>query len=227
MRMTVQSQEEFIWSQLVELICQLDDRSEGSYSQMIEFTLQELVRLSMRAIAIDPDYGGKQPLLEQAMQQVQQQLQERLGNRVEFSWSAYSEGLRQSLKYPAREVAELAARRRQWRQQERGNHRTIVQTDAGVTVEIIRVGRAEAVEALLVQPQSQQVEVRLDEFSELYEVEGDWFPFQVTVEELPFVINSDGGIYTCTHNFPASLLEQAQQAIVRLAQLIYRPVKER
>ena len=224
MRMMVQAHEEFIWSQLVELICQLDDRGEGSYSQMIEFTLQELVRQAMRAVASNPDYQGKTPVLEQAMQEVQQQLQKRLGDRVEFSWSAYSEGLRQSLKYPAREIAELAVSRRQ---QERRNSRVTVQTDAGVVVEIIRVGRAEAVEALLVQPQSDRLEVRLDQLSELYEVEGDWFPFQVRVEELPFVINSDGGIYTCTHNFPASLLEQAQQAIGRLAQLIYRPVKER
>jgi hypothetical protein len=227
MRMMVQAQEEFILSQLVELICQLDDRSEGSYSQMIEFTLQELVRQAMRAVASNPDYQGKAPVLEQAMQEVQQQLQERLGDRVEFSWSAYSEGLRQALKYPAREIAELAASRRQWRQQERENSRAIVQTDAGVVVEIIRVGRLNAVEALLVHPQSDRVEVRLEELRDLYEVEGDWFPFQVRVEELPFVINSDGGIYTCTHNFPVSSLEQAQQAIVRLAQLIYRPVKER
>ncbi|HEY9628064.1 MAG TPA: hypothetical protein V6C84_12250 [Coleofasciculaceae cyanobacterium] len=222
MKAVVQAQDEFVLTQLVELIYQLDNRRESSYSQMIEFGLQELVRQSMRSLAVSPDYGGKQPILVQAIQQVQQQLQERLRDRPGFSLSAYTEGLHQCLKYPAKEIAELAARRQQLPQPERINNRAVVRTDAGVAIAIIRVGREEAIEALIALPESGECEVKINQLPQLYEVEGEWFPLQVTVEELSFVIDDDGRISTYTRNFPAALLEQAQQAIVHLAELIYQ-----
>ncbi|HEY9625920.1 MAG TPA: hypothetical protein V6C84_01335 [Coleofasciculaceae cyanobacterium] len=222
MKAVVQAQDEFVLTQLVELICQLDDRTESSYSQMIEFGLQELVRQSMRSLAVRPDYGGKQPILAQAIQQVQQQIQERLSDRPGFSLSAYTEGLHHCLKYPAKEIAELAARRQQLPQQERVNQRAVVRTDAGVAVAIIRVGREEAIEALIALPESSECEVSVNQLPQFYEVEGEWFPLQVRVEELSFVIDDDGRISTYTHNFPTPLLEQAQQAIVQLAGQLYK-----
>ena len=60
----------------------------------------------------------------------------------------------------------------------------------------------------------------------MYEVEGEWFPLQVTVEELPLVIDDDGCIYIRIQNFPTILLEQAKQAIVCLAGQIYRQSEE-
>jgi len=221
MRFQVQSQRSFILGNLTELIHSFSQQEKVGYSQIIEFSLAELVRQSMRSIAQQGDNLGEQRLLEQAIHQTEQQVQEGLDTSVEFDFAPYRASLQPALKYAAREMAELDGRLRRSRQQERTSQKEQLNSEAGVPFELIEVGLPNAIEALMTIPLLETVGLDLGQVGESYEIEGDWFPFQLAVGELRLTIQEDGQLYTCTYHFPQTLRASACELVVTVARQIY------
>lgn len=182
MKFQVQSQPSFILGNLVALIRNFNRQDKAGYSQLIEFSLAELVRQSMRSIAQQGNNLGERLLLEQAIQQTEQQVQERLGASVKFDFAPYQASLQPGLKYPAREIAELDGRLMRSRQQERIGGREQLTSEAGVPFELIEVGLPDAIEALMTVPLVETVGLNLRQVGESYEVEGDGSRFSLLLE---------------------------------------------
>lgn len=222
MKLPIRSQAQFIYSSLTKWIVSCNDRENPCYSQMVDFGLTELVRMSMRSLAQVEGNWSEQKLLNRAIQQVKHQLQEQLSSQLAFELTPYWTGVRQRLQFPAREMAELAAQRQRTRQQEQTNRREQFFSVEQVPFEVIEVGRRGAIEALIAMPAVEEVIMTIDPNTALYQVEGEWFPFQVTAAELQVVIDDDGSIYVCTAHYPQTLMIQAREGLLWLADQIYR-----
>ncbi|HEY9631589.1 MAG TPA: hypothetical protein V6C84_30220 [Coleofasciculaceae cyanobacterium] len=221
MKFQMQNQPAFILNTLVELLPHFSRQEQASYSQIIEFSLAEMVREMMRSIAAQGDNPGERQLLEQAIQRTEQQVQERVPNQVEFDFAPYLAALRQGLRYPAKEMAELGVELKRSRQVQRTSRTEQLTSASGVPFEVLEVGLPKAIELLIAYPLVETIELDLGPLRESYRVEGEGFPFQVTAQELTFAIDDDGSIFTCVENFPIRLVANAKEELMALARQVY------
>ena len=99
------------------------------------------------------------------------------------------------------------------------------QSECGVPYVVQAVGQPEAIEALMAKPEVAAFELDLSCLEEeSHQVEGGWFPYQISVGEFQFLLDDDGVIYTCTDNFPERLVEQVRAEVVALANRIYTKI---
>ncbi|HEY9697670.1 MAG TPA: hypothetical protein V6D10_10435 [Trichocoleus sp.] len=222
MRVRVQGQKQFVLQHLVELVGHALESDCVRYSQIMEFAVRELVKEWMRELALEKQDDSKASLLNRAIEQVEQQVQWQFGSSPSFAFIPYSTSLRQYLKYPAREIGELSSQLRQLEWQKRGKRTRFESHDAGVCYSIVTVGQPEMIEALVAMPEMEEFGLEIDRLGETYQVEGEWFPFQVTVGELQFIVDDDGVIYTCTDNFPKPLYEKAHETLRLLAKQVFK-----
>lgn len=226
MPLRAEEQFAFVLAKVVAWMSEATTPEQGSYSQIMEFAVRELVQETMRVLALESESGARGELLNDAIEKVEERVQAKLPITVRFSTEEYQASLRNGLRFPAREISDLANRLRQSDWQEHPEYREGHHSQDGVLFRIITVGQAGAVEALIAQPFVPFVELEIDRIREMYEVEGKYFPFQVKIGELQFVIDDDGQIYTCTKNFPEGLLEQAKVGVKALAYQVYQKAPE-
>ena len=222
MKLCIQSQEAFVYSNLVALIAERSDRDNSRYSQVMEFGLAELIRAEMRSMAQEGGNWSEEILLRQATQQVEQHLQEQLPHAMQFEFAPYRTGVQQRLKFPAREMAELGIQRQRLAAQEQTSGRERFISATTVPFDVVAVKGEGTIKALIAIPAIQELVVEIDPNTTLYQVEDEWFPFQVTAEKFQFVIDDDGSIYSCTAYYPSDLLILVKQGLLQLADQIYR-----
>ena len=61
----------------------------------------------------------------------------------------------------------------------------------------------------------------LDALSARFPLEGEWFPYEVTVEDMVFVVDDDGTVFVSTENFPREVRERARAMLEEIAALLY------
>lgn len=220
MSLITQSQDEFIINSLLETISYSFDQTETAYSQLVDFALQELTRMTMRSLAFN-DSNHQANVLEDSINLIEQRLQECLINQPEFSLAPFRSSLQRSLKYSAKEISILGMQLQQTKQQQVFGQQELYTSESGIPYEVIQTGSHGAIEALIAIPQTDNFELNLDQIEESYELMGDWFPFEISVQELPILIDDDGSIFIYTANFPDSLILDAQATLVSLSNRIY------
>jgi hypothetical protein len=100
--------------------------------------------------------------------------------------------------------------------------RETVQHGVPVPFEIVSIGTRRNLQALVVMPLDGQT-CRLDTLAigEVGSLDGEWFPYEITIDEMTFVIDDDGRLSIAVENFPAILLQKAYQTIRTLAERSY------
>nr|WP_290222516.1 hypothetical protein [Trichocoleus desertorum] len=176
----------------------------------------------MRGIAQEDDGYRSGDILGFAIQDVREKLQELLGNRaIGFDFRPYFRSTEATLKFPARELTDLRSRLRLSRRTKRIGERQRIAEAAQAPFEITEVGLQNSIEALIASPVGKVYELNLEEVKRSYEVEGEWFPFQIAVEEFEFVVDDDGTVFISTENFPEKLVMEAREMLVGLAKRLY------
>lgn len=222
MRFKLLSQEEFILQNVVDLIQSSVERGSQTYSSAVEFGLTELVKEQMRRIAQENNTQRLGDALTLATLDVQKKVEGRLADlNIRFALRPHLSEIETALKYPGKEVAHLKGKLAQARRTNRIGERRRIAEAAQAPFEITEVGLQNSIEALIASPLGQVYELNLEEVRRSYEVEGEWFPFQVTVEELEFVIDDDGTVFISTENFPEKLVIEAKEMLVGLAKRLY------
>jgi hypothetical protein len=87
---------------------------------------------------------------------------------------------------------------------------------------VIAVRGQGTIKALMAMPVVQELVVEIEPNTTLYQVEDEWFPFQVMADKFQFVIDDDGSISSCTAHYPSDLLLLVKHGLLRLADQIYR-----
>jgi hypothetical protein len=223
MTLQVIPQKEFIITSLVEFIHEAACQEEKSYSTSIEFGLSELARVNMRKIVQDSEQGY-QPAeilslsLELTKSQIVQKLQQ---VEIQFNFDKYVKNVQENLKFPAKEISKLSNKLAQSIANERIGDRVKIPSITLIPLEVTEIGLRDSIEGLLVTPLFENFAVNLDGIRNVYEVEGDWFPFKITVEELVFILDDDGTIFVFTENLPSRMVSEAKESIQILANQLY------
>jgi len=222
MRFKVFSLEAFVMQSLIKQGQTLLDRDWEKHCVKIELGLTELVKSQMRQLAQEDRDDKQINLLEQAIRVIEQRVQERMAEcDFQLCFATYWASVRKALKAPAKEIAELGEKLRQSKRLGRISERQQITSANQVLFEVIEVGLQNAIEGLIAVPLSTVLELNLEGIRQNYPLEGDWFPFQVTVGKLQFVFDDDGTISVSTENFPEQLLLEARQLLLDLANQSY------
>jgi hypothetical protein len=224
MKRKTTSTSRLIFENVVALASELAKRGipTKGYSSAIESGLSEMVRDNMRRMTqshIPPRNGG---LLERALDEsfgrVAQELR-RTG--VVFDLGQYLKQVQTTLKPVAAEMEKLAERLTYARRAGKLAYERVVGAEERPEYEVREIGLRGLTEGLLVQPTSDDFEIDLDALSAGYKIRGDWFPYEVKVDEFLFILDDDGSIYVSVENFPDRLLVDARAQLEGLARRLY------
>lgn len=200
-------------------------RDKRSYSLRVEFALTEIVRDEMRAIAQQEQPRARTgDLLQVAVTRVAGSIDDSLEeHNIVFDLEKYVRKVQEKLSFPAREIQTLGERLAESRGIARLGRKEDADSESGRRYTIHELGLREAIQGLLVEPSQQVQELDIDAVREQtqWHVEGEWFPFEVTIEELVFVIDDDGSIFVPTANLPGELQQRVRNMIRRVADVLY------
>jgi hypothetical protein len=92
---------------------------------------------------------------------------------------------------------------------------------ASLAFDVAELGLHGSVEGLLATPTRGVKALNVERVRETYPTHGEWFPFEVSVGDLLFVIDDDGVIFVSTENFPKDMLERARTILHQVAEALY------
>ena len=201
--------------------------AQGSktYSVSLEFALTELVREEMRRMAQEErPRGTANDLLRASLSRVTTRVEEILATgQVRFDLSKYERQVCEKLAYPAKEIRSLGEELSKSRSERRLGAKEELVSDRGRRCVVHELGLREAIQGLLVEAteQVQEIDVDLLRAEHRWQVEGEWFPYEVHADEFVFVIDDDGSIFVSTANLPVELREKATRMIRQIADVLY------
>jgi hypothetical protein len=222
MKRRTTSSSQLILDNLVSLASELAKRgAAGKYSTAIELGLSEMVRECMRQAqsGTSPRFGGLlESALEESFGRVEGELR-RAG--IPLPLGQYRKQVKKTLKPVAAEMEKLGERLTHARQTGKLAGEEIAATEAHTPYEVREIGLRGLTEGLLVQPTGDAFEIDLDDLPEGCTVRGDWYPYEVRLEDILFVVDDDGSIFVSVENFPERLVAQVRELLHELARRIY------
>ncbi len=219
-------QDRFVIDSLVRMIAASGGEAETaeSYNTAVGCGIDELVKHNMRQLSQQESRaGGWQELLAVAVRQSTEQLQRELvSHHVTFDLAPYLHQSLESLESAAKEMSGLNRKLIESRGLKRIGEKTPVKMiDARRHYEVSELGLFGSIEGLLATPTAGVAALNVEGIQETFPTEGEWFPFEVRVEEFLFVIDDDGAVFISTENFPVELLDKAKSVLHKVAETLY------
>ena len=87
--------------------------------------------------------------------------------------------------------------------------------------EVGEIGLKDSIEGLILTPLLDSFQIDMGKVHHNYIVVGEWFPFEIKIDYLTFVLDDDGTIYVSTENYPLELMEKSKTTLKELASEIY------
>lgn len=191
----------------------------NSSSPVLRDSLSDLVRLLMRKLASSATEGQFQgaELLETSIEEVLAHLSQLVGNNTRFL-DVYFPLIRERLKYTAQEMVELQAEYRKLAENVMTKIEKEFESTSSSGFNITAFGSNDDIKGFWASPISSEQTTKLDPnyLQSIGQMEGDWFPIEVLVGDIHFVIDDDGSVYVSTENFPRHLVEESYEAITRI-----------
>ncbi len=178
---------------------------------LVALALAEMCHLATPSQAGERRYGN---LLAQALEDMERQLYPlQTGD-----WSSYWRQVSETLEQPARQLETLQSRLLAIQQNDLLPTHQLV--EGSVPFELLHLP---AVAVLVAVPVHEEGYIDLErvQAQEGWRVSGAFYPFEVQVKELTFVVTSAGEIVVSIRNFPESLVRQARETLCAVAQTLY------
>ena len=224
------SQEELLMQTFTDLVRNILAEEVETYNVMLAEYLTELVKERLVKLG-EAEMGlmARGGPLDQAYREAVHRLQERLTlYEIRFDFRRYQETVCEPLKALSREVTLLQTALRESRRQERVPFKVPIEVGEQVAFQIFAVGSAVdgETEALVAMPTSQQCSLDFHQVREECDVDGFWFPFQLSYQdseigELIFVVDQDGSVGIYTNNFPEEILRKVRKHLKEIAGKLY------
>jgi hypothetical protein len=226
MRLEHVPQGRFVVNSLINMMaaCEDDPGETRSYNSAVGCGVDELVKQNMRHLSQRRgEVRGGDNLLEAALRQTTDQLQKALDSHsLTFDLAPYLEHASESLGAVANELSDLSNKLIESKAQKRvGEKMPIAGADDHGLYEVLELGLLESIEGLLVTPTVDVASLNVDSIRQAFPTKGEWFPFEVTVDDFIFVIDDDGALFISTENFPREVLDRARNVLQRLAGILY------
>lgn len=215
LKFEVISDHEFVLNTVDQMLEERDGNYSNQFDSTIDYAIVELTKIKLRDLAQlgDRRFKENKDALNIASNAVQEEIQKR--NPQFVINKNYRKSLH-SLSYPALEIMELTNELSRSREIERIGNRISLPNSNNI-YEIVQIGLSGSIEGLLAKPVSECVLIDLDNFKEQhYDINGEWFPFEIMVEDFIFILDDDATIYISTDNFPERLLSEAKKNLMDL-----------
>ena len=163
-------------------------------------------------------------LLGLAIDRVMERVKAALGNRgIGLDFKKYVAAVREKLAFPAKEIQKLSTQLDESRQSHRLGSKEELVSDDGSHLLVHELGLRDAIQGLLVEASEDRTELNLDNLREQpsWRLQGEWFPYELYVDDFVFVIDDDGSIFVSTANLPLELRHRASELLRRIADLLY------
>jgi hypothetical protein len=202
-----------------------DPRKKYSLMPSVAFAVEETVKQTMRQLAQD----SRSPrtwndLLRQAVDLSREALEVSVSERSErFDIEPYLRDAQASLKPIAREIHRLQQNLLKSRAAKRVHEKSFLsdqEESSTLPFDITPIGLLDSVDGYLASPISASGEMNLDAVAETFTLVGEWFPYEIFVDDMVFVIDDDGSVYVSTENFPRETREHARRILERIANLL-------
>jgi hypothetical protein len=219
-------QEQFILNSVVRLVADLAEkgRLRVPYNSAVGSGVDEVVRHNLRQMSQERlGFRRWEELLDAAVERSEGQLRRGLSeNQLSFDLSPYLGHARDSLETASRELFVLNKKLIESKTRKRIAEKSTATThDARHTFDVSELGLLGSVEGLLATPTKDVKALNIERVRETYPTQGEWFPFEVSVGDLLFVIDDDGVIFVSTENFPSEMLERAKLILHQVAGALY------
>lgn len=220
------TQDQFIVNSVVKLITDISSkgRPRDTYIAAVGSGVDELVRQNLRLLSqTRQGFRRGEDLLKAAISKSKQQLDSSLSeNRLYFNLSQYLDHAKDYLETPAKELVELNKKLMESKDNNRIPDKSRKNTlDDRYTYEVLELGLLNSIEGLLAVPTGDVKSLNLGTIRESFPTTGEWFPFEVNVNGLLFVIDDDGSIFVDTENLPRDMLDRIKIALHRVADELY------
>jgi len=197
-------------------------RQVGSapYSNIIEFALTENVKDHLRENArkgVDIGSRSGAILLDNAIAEVRLELEQEHGTALDAT--RYFVRIKKKLSYPSKIMGERA--KDYETQKDEITHVVPRQLTSGMDVEVVHIGFNDAVEGLFLNPCSPWEDLRIEHLDDKYEVRGDYFPFEIWVDSVNYVLDDDGTILVSTELLSQEQVPYIEQQLFELAERLY------
>jgi hypothetical protein len=220
MKRTLYSDRAYVMRRIRQISSQLEEEHKLSlHDSILDIAVAELAKIEMRELAQRAHetqrYSGER-ILSQAVDSVRNTL---ASLKPEFDFSDYLKSAEKKLRAPASELSDLRIRLNTTKQLARTGEETSVPGDQ--PYQLKELGLKGSIEGLLVYPESDSVNIDIDRLRELGQIEGEWFPYQLKLGDLTFVIDDDGSIFTSTEHLSERMLADAKELINKIAKALY------
>ncbi|MFM7073682.1 MAG: hypothetical protein ACKO38_17985 [Planctomycetota bacterium] len=228
MKREVVSQRKYVVEAVGELIRHRREHpgKEAPLLPSVAFAIEEAVKQAMRELAQQSTpISNWDDLLRKAIDLSMQEMEDWISQKGEhFNFEPYLDDARESLASVAKEIQRLQQNLLESRAAKRVYDKEIpVDSDETIETpfEVAPIGLLDSIDGYLAAPRSPSCEMNLDALLERFQVEGDWFPYEINLDGMVFVVDDDGTLFVSTENYPEEVRERAQATLMRLAFLLY------
>jgi hypothetical protein len=181
---------------------------------LVALTLEEMCHI----VKTHGQVGYRQhaSVIDQALEALERQLY--YGSSGQ--WSLYWQRVRETLKQPALQLETLQARLITPLRTEEPPERQRVEVDVAVPFELLHLPELEGLVAVPLQAQC-HLDLERVQAQEGWVLRGEYFPFELQVGELLFVVTAAAEVIVLIQHFPRSLVRQAWETLRTVAQTLY------
>jgi len=187
---------------------------------IIEFALAEAVKDHLRESARKGVVTSSgRTFLNNAIAEVGLGLKEELG--YIFDTTRYFDRIKKKLSFPSKFISERLEDYDRFKgDAEIAPSREEV-LESGVAIEIVHVGFHDAIEGLFLSPCSPWEDLRIEDLSDEYRIDGDNFPFEIWLDSMNYVLDYDGTIFVSTEHLPQRQVPEIEERLINLAEHLY------
>ena len=219
----IESHGKFIREHIITEIENGDNCDSEEYNNIIDYSIDELMKINIRKTARENNVPfPKKDILNEAIEMTKSSLLEECRvHNLTFEINQYFDDKKTKFGPLANEISKLKQELLSSKEGSRIGNTLTLKTDDQFSYEIVEIGLKESVDGLILTPVSEEFQVAMVKLHHDYDVIGEWFPFEIRIDYLTFILDDDGTMFVSTENYPQNLLEEAKNILEKVASDIY------
>jgi len=226
MNTIIDSQEKFIREHIIDKLKNNPEKDAESYSNIVNYSIDELIKINIRKTARDTnDIVLNRDILDESIELTELSIvQESERYKIRSDIKKYFDNAYTKYRPLSNEISKLKQQLFDSKEGKRVGKIYSIVTESQFPYEVGEIGLKDSIEGLILTPLSDSFQIDMGKVYQKYDVAGEWFPFEIKIDYLTFVLDDDGTIYVSTENYPKKLMEKAKVTLKELASDIYQNI---
>jgi hypothetical protein len=224
MKEKVSSERKFI----LDAIAQEASRKRGNaqveqYSNIVQYSVDELIRSNLRQLAQRRDRGGNEKeMMDYSVRMAEEAIHAEMTLRgAEFDSRKYTNQILKELAPIAKEMFDLGTELLHSRETERIGERESFHDEAHFPFEVVEIGLKGSIEGLIAAPTAEEFHLSLGSIDHFCKNDDKRFPLEIEIDKFLYIVDDDGSAFISTENFPDALISEARRYLIELCKQIY------